>query len=67
MHPHAIVLTRDLARIGGGLRDRGDADRVASFAGLRAQDDCIADAQVRIGGEPRVDRDGAECVSRVRR
>jgi hypothetical protein len=67
MEAHAILLARDLARIGRRPGDRGDAHRVARAAGLRADDDQIAGLQPRVTGEPRVDRDGARLVALSRR
>ena len=60
MQVRAIFAARDLARVGAAAHDRGDDHGVAARARRRRNDDGVADAQMRVGGETLIDRDRAE-------
>jgi hypothetical protein len=64
MQPHAMLAARDLGWIGAALGDGGDDDGVARQARLGGDDDAVADVKTGVGGQSRVDRDGAWRVLR---
>ena len=59
MHPHSVLTTCDLGRIGAALYDGGDDCGVAAFARTRGDDDAIAHMEACIGGKAAVDGDRA--------
>jgi hypothetical protein len=64
---NTVLAARDVRRVRGRARDRGDDDRVARSAGAPRDDDAVADAQPRVRREPFVDRDRARRGRRGRR